>query len=336
VAVYGPSSSAPYLRRYWSSAFLTPGREGVVLDTAVALRSVLWSPVFRDRFSDSDALGTVALIAAISLVLALTLMLGARRLMRDTPASSRALVLLPPALMIVASVVRLYPISGRTTLFFLPVLLILLAAGVDEASRLVARRPLAVGVVVTPALLFLLVTIREFFHSDPRENVRPLIALLHRQRHPGEPVYIFAGAIPAWAFYTTDWRSPDLERLKYLNSIASSGGPAFENAPNAVYTSDREPETLVYRGTGRTELYGYASGLEATVFRFTKTRPDSGWSRDEARRIRAAATSSVWLLFSHFHGPEGELLHELEAVGGRPTFEDKRNGAALIHYDFTG
>jgi 4-amino-4-deoxy-L-arabinose transferase-like glycosyltransferase len=334
VAVYGPSSSAPYLRRYWSSAFLTPWREGVLLDTAVAVRSVLWSPVFRDRFSDSSALGSVALIAGISLVLALTLALGVRRLMRDTPAPARALVLLAPALMILASIFGIYPISGRTTLFFVPVLTILLAAGVDEASRLAVRRPTAASILLTPALLLLLVTIGEFFDSDPREDVRPLIALLQKHRQPGEAVYIFAGAIPAWAFYTTNWRSPDLERLGYLRTIASSGGPAFENAPSAVRRSEGEPETLVYRGPGGTELYGYSTGLEAGVFRFTKSRPDSGWSESETRRIRAVATPGVWLLFAHFHGPEGELLREIEAVGGRSTFEDKRNGAALVHYDF--
>jgi hypothetical protein len=336
VAVYGPSSNAPYLRRYWSSAFLIPGREGVLLDTAVALRSVLWSPVFRDRFSGSHAPGSIALIAGMSLVLALTLALGARRLARHTPVPAMALVLLPPALMLLASIAGIYPISGRTSVFFVPILIILLAAGVDEASRLAVRKAVAAAIVLTPALLLLLVTLREFLNPDPRENVRPLVALLQQHRHPGEPVYIFAGAIPAWAFYTTNWRSPDRERLDFLRTIASSGGPAFENASGAVRRSEGEPETLGYHGPGGSELYGRPTGLEATVFRFTKARPDSGWSESEARRIRAAATSGIWLLFAHFHGPEGELLREIEAVGGRPTFEDKRNGAALIRYDFAG
>jgi 4-amino-4-deoxy-L-arabinose transferase-like glycosyltransferase len=334
VVVYGPASHSLYLRRYWSSAFLTPGREGVLLDAAIALRSVLWSPIFRDRFSDSNALGSVSLIVGVSLVLALTLTLGARQVARHSPAPAAALVLLPPALMLLASIAGIYPISGRTALFFVPILIIMLAAGIDEASRLAVRRPVAVSIVLTPALLLLLVTVREFFGSDPREDVRPLVALLQQHRHPGEAVYIFAGALPAWAFYTTNWRSPDRDRLDYLRTIGSSGGPAFENAPNAFRGPPGGPEALVYRGPGGAEVYGYSSGLEATVFRFRKSRPDSGWSESEAGRIRLAATPGVWLLFSHFHGPEGELLRAIEAIGGRSTFEDRRNGAALIHFTF--
>jgi len=334
VTVYGPASHAPYLRRYWSSAFLTPGREGVLLDTAIALRSVLWSPIFRDRFSDSDALGSVALIAGLSLVLALTFTLGAHQVGRHTRAPGAALMLLPPALMLLASVAGIYPISGRTALYFVPILIVILAAAVDEVSRLAVRRPIVVSIVLTPALLMVLVTAREFFNADPREDVRPLVALLQKRRHPGEGVYIFAGALPAWAFYTTDWRSPDRDRLDFLRIIGSSGGPAFENAPTAFRGPLGDSGALAYRGPGGTEIYGYSSGLEATVYRLTKSRPDSGWSEREARRIRAAATPGVWLLFSHFHGPEGELLREIEAVGGRSTFEDRRNSAALIRYAF--
>jgi hypothetical protein len=306
----------------------------LLVDTTIALRSVLWSPIFRDRFSDSTALGSVALILGASLVLALTLTLGVRRVAWDTPAPAAALVLLPPVLMLFASVAGLYPISGRTTLFFVPILILLLAAGVDEGSQLAVRRPVAVSILVTPALVLLLVTVREFFGSEPREDVRPLVALLEQHRHPGEAVYIFAGALPAWAFYTTNWRSPDRDRLDFLRAIGSSGGPAFENAPAAFLGRSGDPDGLVYRGPGGPEVYGYASGIEATVYRFVKSTPDAGWSESEARRIRGAAAPGIWLLFSHFHGPEGELLREIEANGGRATFEDRRNSAALIHFAF--
>ena len=94
-------------------------------------------------------------------------------------------------------------------------------------------------------------------------------------------------------------------------------------------------DTLVYPTDAGVELYGAPSGLEARVFGLTKPRPDSGWSESEAQRILQAARPSIWLLFSHFYGPEGELLDQLDAAGGRRTFQEMRNGAALIRYDFS-
>jgi hypothetical protein len=215
-AVYAHASSASYLKRYWASAFLTPGRPGVLLDSAAAVRSVLWSPVFRDTFSGFDSVDSVILISAISMVLALTLLIGVRRLIRSSPAHVSVIVLLPPVLMVLASALRIYPVSARTTLFFLPVLIILFAAGLEELSRLAVRRSLAACILGAPAFLLLLVTKRDLFPADPRENVKPLLALLQSHRHGGEPVYVFAGAVPAWAFYTTNWRAPDSERLRFL------------------------------------------------------------------------------------------------------------------------
>jgi hypothetical protein len=151
-------------------------------------------------------------------------------------------------------------------------------------------------------------------------------------RAPGEPIYVFAGAIPAWAWYSTDWASPDTARLRYLSGIARSGGPAFENAPawpgEAAGTGLRHvtPEGL--------ELYGASTGLEAHVYGLKHASPDPRWAPSEARRIIAEARPGIWLLFAHFYGPEGVLLDRLDAAGGRRVFQDTRNGAALIHYRF--
>jgi hypothetical protein len=334
-AVYAEAANAAYLQRYWSPAFLVPGRPAVLADGVAALRSVLWGPVFRDRFAGSDPLGNLVLIPGISLILALLLVIGARRLVRSASAPVATLVLLPPALTLVASALGIYPVSARTTLFYLPVLILLYAGAVEELSRGAVRRAIAAGVLLVPALLLLLVAVAELFGENPREHVRPLVAALERQRRPGEPVYVFAGAIPAWAFYTTDWQAPDTAKLEFLSGIASAGGAAFENAPSAGRRARAAPDILAFPSPAGTELYGLPTGIEATALRFTTTTPDPGWSRAEARRIRAVARPGVWILLAHFHGPEGELLHELEAAGGRRTFQDLRNGAALLRYDFS-
>ena len=166
------------------------------------------------------------------------------------------------------------------------------------------------------------------------EDLRPLVASLETQRRAGEPVYVFAGAIPAWAMYTTDWNSPDAARLDFLRRIARAGGPAFENAPSRGREVRDEGFELTYPGADGLEVYGIPDGLEARVFGLTNPMPDPGWAENEARRIRAVASPGVWLVLSHFYGPEGTLLQALEAEGARRTYHDFRNGAALIRYEF--
>jgi hypothetical protein len=70
------------------------------------------------------------------------------------------------------------------------------------------------------------------------------------------------------------------------------------------------------------------------VFGLTNALPDTGWGENEARRIRAVANPVAWLVLSHFYGPEGQLLDAVAARGGRVTYKEFRNGAALLRYEF--
>jgi 4-amino-4-deoxy-L-arabinose transferase-like glycosyltransferase len=332
--VYRHAAHDAYLRHYWSQAFLTPVRPGILLDTGVAVRSVLWGPLTIDRLMGVANLGTVVFVPAVAIVIGLFLAIGVRRLVRAVGFSGSTLVLGPLVLAVLASTWQLYPISARTTMFYLPTLIVLAAAGVEEfADRW--RSPLGTWTIMILACVPLAwVAIGELRNADPREDLRPLIASLKARRLPAEPVYVFAGAIPAWAMYTTDWNSPDVARLDYLRRIARAGGPAFENAPSRGRAVRDEGSGLTYPGPGGLEVYGTPDGLEARVFGLTNSMPDVGWSENEARRIRNVANPGVWLILSHFYGPEGVLLPAMEAEGAHLTYHDLRNGAALLRYEF--
>jgi hypothetical protein len=332
--VYGPAAHDPYLRHYWSQAFLTPSRPDALLDSGVAFSSVLLAPVVRDRMVGSSSLGNVVFVPALVVLIALILVIGVRRLAKATGASGSALVLTPPILVVLASVVQLYPLSARTTTFYLPMFIVLAAAGVEEVAFRLHRRALAYAVMVASCAPLAWISFQELSDRDPREHLRPLIAALWEHRREGEPVYVFAGAIPAWAMYTTDWKSPDTVRLDYLSVIARAGGPAFENAPSRGRPVTREGDELTYAAPDGLELYGIPDGLEARVFGLTNAFPDAGWAENEARRIREVAHPSAWLVLSHFYGPEGQLLDALQANGGGVTYRDSRNGAALLRYEF--
>jgi hypothetical protein len=229
---------------------------------------------------------------------------------------------------------QLYPISARTTMYYMPTLVILVAAGVEELAGRLRAPILRWAVLVAACIPLAWLAIGEVKDSNPREHLRPLVASLQTHRRPGEPVYVFAGAIPAWAMYTTDWKSPDIRRLDYLRRIARAGGPAFENAPSRGGPVGDEGSELTYLAPDGLELYGIPDGLEARVFGLTNPMPDAGWSENEARRIRDVANPGVWLILSHFYGPEGILLRALEAEGARLTYHDFRNAAALVRYEF--
>jgi hypothetical protein len=338
--VYRHAADDVYLRHYWGQAFLTPGRDGVLLDAGVAVRGVLWAPVSAlwgrtamDTLGGPADLVSVLLAPAISAVIALTAVIGVRRLARARRAEA-VLTLAPLVLAFLASMLALYPISARTTAFYMPILLILVCAGIEEvAGRL--RRPILVKAVPFAACLPLaLLLLGDLGDSDPREHIQPLVASIESHRRANEPVYVFTGAIPAWAMYTTDWDAPDTARLAYVARIAGSRGAGFENAASRRRRVEREGYELTYRTAGGPELYGISHGLEAKVFGLTNAMPDPGWAENEASRIRDAANPTAWLIFSHFYGPEGQLLHALEARGGRRTYEDLRNGAALFRYEF--
>jgi 4-amino-4-deoxy-L-arabinose transferase-like glycosyltransferase len=332
--VYRHAVHDAYLGHYWSQAFLTPWRPGVLLDTGVALRDVLWGPVSSPWGRRPADLASLVFTPAVSIAIALVLVIGVRRLARTTGIPGSMLVLVPPVLALLASMLGLYPISARTTMFCMPILIVLAAAGVEELAGRLSSPILRLTVMIAACAPLAWIAAGELRDPDPREQVRPLVASLQAQRRPGEPIYVFAGAIPAWAMYTTDWRAPDPKRLDYLRRIAQAGGPAFENAPSRGRAVRDEGSQLTYAAPDGIELYGIPDGLEARVFGLTNSMPDAGWAENEARRIRDVANPGVWLILSHFYGPEGILLRALEAEGGRLGYHDFRNDAALLRYEF--
>jgi len=93
--------------------------------------------------------------------------------------SRLALLLLPGAFALLASVPRLYPFHGRLLLFFTPSLLLLVAAGLDRAFEVFGRgwisRALLTMVLVVPAVTatYRLIEPRDRWHANPYGDRRP-------------------------------------------------------------------------------------------------------------------------------------------------------------------
>ena len=315
--VYQPASRNPYLREYWAPALLVPGTPDLPRRAWLVMRALVWGIPFGHPGPIHASPIELLLMSPMTLLVVIVMGLGAARLLREGKARA-ALVLAPLAVMLAATVVGAYPLALRLSLFSAGLLVVLVAAGIEwVATDVLDRRRTLVGATVAGLLLTLPVThaVPDLIRWPAPQHARPLI-----QRYEAvagtEPIYVHPGALPAWAFYTTDWAAPDTARLAFLSRIGSSGGGAFENAPSRGAVIG-EGSDLVRTYKGRQEIFGVPVGLQLHAFvGRTKAPPDSGWTEHEISRIRSEADSAVWLLFAHLsgHGPEMEFLEEMRGI----------------------
>src|SRR4029077_726259 len=245
----------------------------------------------------------------------------------------------PLAAVFIASALGLYPIAARVMLFAAPNLIIPVAAGAAAvASRPAASRALRAATAFAGLVLLLPPLKRDLLlagHPTAFEHVRPAVAEFRRRALPGEPIYVFTGSLPAWTFYTTDWAVPDWKRLARTARLAVSGGPAFENAPPRGRSVGTENDSLVFALDGTREILGAAHGAQwRSGIGLVQYDPDPGWAAAEARRIRAAANPTVWLLVSHSYRLELLIYPELERLGGRLEYAYGEDGVVLRRYRF--
>jgi len=256
--------------------------------------------------------------------------LGCRHILRTRGRVAAWWLCGPAVLTFGASMLGLFPIAPRLTLFLLPGVIVLFVAGLSE----VAPRGLAIATAALVLPLASLAVVRTF-ELEPSGHFQRLVRELRERRIPGEPVYIFARSLPAWIYYSTDWSHPDTVRLRFLVAAAGSNGGAFENASSRGTVRPEEARALDSSTAARGELLGLPSGMEwREVQEHVGAEPDSGWVELERRRIEAAAAPGVWVLASAFYPPESELFAALERDASRRTFAHIRPGSALVRYEF--
>jgi class 3 adenylate cyclase len=191
----------------------------------------------------------------------------------------------------------------------------------------VGRRALGAVSVVWLAVLVNVALRHPHFDPDPQ----PLVRAFRTERAAGEPVYLFAAGLPAWAFYATDWGRPDTAALRWLARVAGPAGPGFGNAVRETHAVRGEGAGLVAPVQGEPTVVGVATGMQLRNATLVRPEPDSGWAVNEAARIRAAAHPCAWLFLEAYWG--WEPLRELEAAlvrahGAR--IEERRSGQALL------
>jgi len=142
---------------------------------------------------------------------ALVFVLGSISMFRKSP--ERLFLLLSPAVLtLLASGLHKYPFGGRLTLFLVPPVLLLMAEGAEALrSSASASLPAVGGVLITLLLLDPGTYILHHFAKPNTEivqpgvmlpeEIRPVVAYVRSHERPGDLVYVFYGAEPAFDYY---------------------------------------------------------------------------------------------------------------------------------------
>ena len=320
VVIWGAAFAAPYflviraaandafLTTFFADRFLIPWHPG-------ALTSVwrLWQDVATDVFMGRDSVARVPQRAQLALSVAILALcaLGAREVGRKRGAPGVLLLFGPMVVGLLASMLRLYPLTVRLWTFSAPLWGLLVAAGVSSLARSVARRTARLGAAPVAALATAcLLSLASFDAAlgiqSPywrRSHIRPLIRVLEAQQQAsGDPIYVSARAAPQWLFYTTAWRTdpPPVQRdsaAEWLEVRTCSPTTGHRRACQML----GKPSSVVYR-----EVTGFEG------------RPDSAWASREVGRLRAVASPCGWILMHlPYPGEPAAVAAAAAAQGGR-------------------
>ena len=350
IVAIGPASGGAYLREYWAPVMLDPRAGDFVARVVRALASAVGTPV--------SWTGSVALALACAALWLTGAVILARRAWR-----TGVLLVGPFVLAAIASMIGVYPLSDRLAFFIAPAALLVaavpVAMSVAFVSGAVGRMLQGVGAPETvsagraPAAVVwaTALALGAFVGGDAWRFVRapgslePTQALFASVRddavRDSTPVYVFARAVPAWVFATTEWRAPDDVRLaRYVALAGRTDAPAHENFARSRAVRPGEGDTLVVARGAVTELVGLAPGVRYRIAGPTSApAPSEGWADAEARRIALAAatdgarhkrTGSAWVVASHFFEgtPRDELAPLVGALraAGLTVAEERRTG----------
>lgn len=272
-----------------------------------------------------------ATIAAI--VVVVTVLTGVWHGWRTRGPAIAVLLGVPGLVLIAASAVHRYPLSGRVLVFLVPSIILCVTGAVAAACAWRRSTGWALGAVPVFALAAIDLT-----HPYRTPATRRAIAALNLRAGAREPIYLMSGAIPAWAFYTTDWRDPDTLYLLDIARLAGRpGAAAYPNSgPRGKPVGSDEGRELELRHDGRVELLGLASGIQwREVTGLSALVPDSGWAEREAARIRGAASPTIWLLVANGYATAAiRLVAAVSEVGGAQEMERVIGGVRLYRFRF--
>jgi hypothetical protein len=339
-SLYRATAQSAYMRSFWEGTFLDPRAPDFLLRVKLVAIAAFSAPTLAGQ------------TVVPEWVLSLAWAGGVWSLWRRRQAAA-VMVAAPLVLAALACAVGQYAVMDRLFLFAAPLTLIAYGSLIALVVEIEPKRALAArlaGACAALALLAVPAHVRRIAHPVFYAVGKQVIADVDSMSR-GEPVYIAARSFPLWVFYTTDWRAPDAERLRWAASIAGAGGPAHNNAPSRGRARPDESRSLARAYRGRVELVGTPTGRQYRTTTRTldpsltpaeyalPLRPDTGWAELEVNRMAAAARGRLWVFGSHMFaldGAEPGLVAELQKRGVRLIMERRQGSTVAYQVEFPG
>jgi hypothetical protein len=239
---------------------------------------------------------------------------GAVSLLRRSPTHLSMLVV-PFALLFVASALHAYPILERTELFLIPAIIVLIAEGIAQLVRWAPRRlkimtavALAVAVGGGPVWL----AGKGLVHPRTHEEIKPVLQFVRDHWQRGDTLYVHYGAQYAFIYY---------DECKCLRlSSPQSRHDLWPLKPVARATSQYAPAAIPL---GAQLVFGRYFGLEKRPY------------IEDLDRV--ATRPRVWFLYSHLsYDGEGlfierKLLGRLDTLGTQINKIDRPGAHAYLY-----
>jgi len=284
-----PAFDREFLREFWAHGLLDPGRGWTAL---------FW-PLERLRALALDLLGAGGV--RVGDALALLFLYGVFRLFRQHRAGA-ALVFAPAAAALAAGAAGALPFEGRLALVAAPALALGIASGAEQAARFVLRREgLVVAVLAALSLLgggALAATTRPAWSAG--QHGRELMDRLRSEVEPGDAVYVFFTARPAWQL----WGEPFWGGGAVVEGGCRGDEPwLYLEEIDRLRGSPRVWVVLTHSGIARAArgaVLGYVETIGARLADFQPDPGDEGerlllYALDDPERLAAAGAASFRL-----------------------------------------
>jgi hypothetical protein len=227
---------------------------------------------------------------------ALAALVGAGSLLIRAPIIG-LMVLLPIPLTLVAAALDQYPLTRRTTLFLVPIVILALAEGIARLSAWAPRRSrplIATGLTVMIGVGPAWWSAKAVLHPPKHEELRPVLAYVRDHWRPGDTLYIHYEAQYAFLYY------------KECGCLALTGRDGAKLWPAVPGPGGRELYSPAVKSKSRSILIGPSTSVQAQLADLNRLR---------GRR-------RVWFVYSHLYGSEPgfvkqRLLGRLDEMGVR-------------------
>jgi hypothetical protein len=97
-----------------------------------------------------------------------------------------------------------YPVTDRLILFMIPLLLIPVAAGIEELLKLLSPSPFRLACPILVLIIFfqpLVETSNYLTRPKLKEEIRPVIEHIHANWQDGDMIYVYYGALKQFKYY---------------------------------------------------------------------------------------------------------------------------------------